>query len=316
MCLDKPRVNAYEEAIKQYAQLRKKAVWLDIGTGAHMPLTRLLIKHGVAEHVHAVDANRKTYQSAKTLREHLPNEEKSRISLHYGYSKDVDWYRQEPRPNAIIHELIGRIITDEGCIKVLHDTIANINDDVSIHIPYRSGTLCIPVSRPKPSIASSLCSLLMSTKVRIIKEIGIQSMFNPPKDAYLCETPQFVEDFILQDYCKKPLEKCRRSERKFIVEKNMAMWTGFYLAPYILTSMDNSNGAVEVDGLKQRTNWPVYYVAMNDIRKAINVKQGDEIHIVFESDLTDECPTYRIEAWANDDYLLRSSFAWKGKQFR
>ncbi|CAF1676755.1 unnamed protein product, partial [Adineta ricciae] len=79
MCLDKPRVNAYEEAIKQYAQLRKKAVWLDIGTGAHMPLTRLLIKYGVAEHVHAVDANRKTYQSAKTLREHLPNGEKQRI---------------------------------------------------------------------------------------------------------------------------------------------------------------------------------------------------------------------------------------------
>jgi hypothetical protein len=51
---------------------------------------------------------------------------------------------------------------------------------------------------------------------------------------------------------------------------------------------------------------------MYDRRKGINVKQGDEIHIIFESDLTDECPTYRLEAWVNNDYLLRSFFALRG----
>jgi predicted RNA methylase len=64
MCLDPYRLNAYEEAIRQYGKQQKKAVWLDIGTGAHMPLTRLLIKYGVAEHVYAVEANRETYQFA------------------------------------------------------------------------------------------------------------------------------------------------------------------------------------------------------------------------------------------------------------
>ncbi|CAF3920444.1 unnamed protein product [Rotaria sp. Silwood1] len=312
MCLDSYRLNAYEEAIRQHRQLQQKAIWLDIGTGAHMPLTRLLIKYGVAERVYAVEANREAYQFAKTLREHLPNEEKRKIALSGCYSKNVDWHAQDPRPNAIIHEIVGCISSDEGCIKVMHDTIRNLNGDVSLCIPYKIGTLCMPVSRPNISLVSSFCSLLLSTSMRIVKKAGIQGMFNPPKDAFLCETSQFIENFILQDYVRKPLDKCRRFETKFIVEKSTAKWTGFYLAPHILTSIDNRNGAAEIDGLKRMTCWPVRYVQMYDHRKAINVKQGDEIHIVFESDLTDECPTYRLEAWANNDYLLRSSFAWKG----
>ncbi|CAF3210745.1 unnamed protein product [Rotaria sp. Silwood2] len=312
MCLDSSRVNAYEEAIRQYRQRQQKFVWLDIGTGAHMPLTRLLIKYRVAEHVYSVEANREAYQSAKNLLEHLPDEEKRKISLYGCYSKNVDWYAQDPRPNAIIHEIVGCISSDEGCIKVMHDTIKNLNEDVSLCIPYRIGTLCMPVSRPKISLFSSFCSLLWSTSMRIIKKAGTQGMFNPPKDAFLCETPQLIEKFILQDYVRQPLDKCSIFKTKFTVEKSTAKWAGFYLAPHVLTSIDNRNGAAEIDGLKGMTSWPVRYVQMYDYRKTINVKQGDEIHVVLESDLTDECPTYRLEAWANNDYLLRSSFAWKG----
>ncbi len=312
LCLDSYRLNAYEEAIRQYGQQQEKAVWLDIGTGAHMPLIRLLIKYGVAEHVYAVEANRETYQFAKTLRERLPDEEKRKISLYGCYSNNVDWHVQDPRPNAIIHEIVGSISSDEGCIKVMHDTIKNLNGDVSICIPYRIGTLCMPVSRPRISLVSSFCSFLLSTSMRVIKNVGIQGMFNPPKDAFLCETSQLIEKFIVQDYVRKPLDKCRRFKTKFIVEKSTAKWAGFYLAPQILTSIDNRNGVAEINGLKQMTSWPLRYVQMYDHRQEINVKQGDEIHVVFESDLTDECPTYRLEAWTNNDYLVRSSFAWKG----
>jgi hypothetical protein len=137
-------------------------------------------------------------------------------------------------------------------------------------------------------------------------------MFNPPKDMFLCEKPQFIENFVLQDYVRKSLDKCKRFQTKFIVEKNQAKWAGFYLAPYILTSIDNRNGVTEIDGLKRMTSWPVRYVQMYNYQEAIDVKQGDEIHIVFESDLTDECPTYRLEAWVNNDFFVRSSFAWRG----
>ncbi|UJR17067.1 hypothetical protein I4U23_003964 [Adineta vaga] len=312
MCLDSYRVNAYEEAIKQYRQRQDKAVWLDIGTGAHMPLTRLLIKYGVAKHVHAVEANRETYQFAKKLQQQLPNEEKKKISLYGCYSSHIDWYAQDPQPNAIIHEIVGCISSDEGCIRVMHDIIQNLHGNVSFCIPYKIGTLCIPVSRPNVSLISSFCSCLLSTSVRIIKSIGIQGMFNPPKDVFLCDKPEFIEDFILEDYVRKPLENYRKFSTKFIVKKSTAQWTGFYLAPYILTAGGKRNDLVEIDGLKNITNWPVRYVQMYDYEKGIVVKQDDTIHVVFESDLTNECPIYRLEAWTNDDYLIRSSFAWKG----
>ncbi|CAF3901248.1 unnamed protein product [Rotaria sp. Silwood1] len=300
-------MNAYEEAIRQYGQQQQKAVWLDIGTGAHMPLTRLLLKYKVAEHVYAVEANSKTYQFAKTLRENLSDEEKRKISLYGCYSKDVDWHAQNPRPNAIIHEIVGCVSSDEGCIKVMHDTIKNLNENVSLCIPYSIGTLCMPVSRPKLSLTSSFCSFLLCTSMRIVKKVGIQGMFNPPKDAFLCETAQFIEKFILQDYVKKPLDKCRIFKTKFIVEKSTAKWAGFYLAPYILTSMNNTNGVGEINALKRMTNWPVHYIQMYDYRNGRNVKKGDKIHIVFETDLTTECPTFDEEHVALNFYKCLES---------
>ncbi|CAF1194532.1 unnamed protein product [Rotaria sp. Silwood1] len=217
MCLDPFRLDAYEEAIRQHRQ--QKAIWLDIGTGAHMPLTRLLIKYETAEHVYAVEANREAYRFAKNLRECLSDEEKRKISLYGCYSNNIDWHAQDPRPNAIIHEIIGCIPLDEGCIKVMHDTIKNPNGEVYSCIPYKIGTLCMPVSRPKRSRISSFCSFLLSSSMKIIKDVGIQGMFNPHKDAFLCETPQFIEEFILQDYVRKPLESHRVFKTKFIVEK-------------------------------------------------------------------------------------------------
>lgn len=312
LCLDTLRMNAYEEAVRQCAQHQEKAVWLDIGTGAHMPLTRLLIKYGVAEHVYAVEANRSAYQYARTLREHLPDNEKQKISLDGCYSKSIDWYAKDPRPNAIIHEIIGCISSDEGCIKVMHDTIENLRDDVFLCIPYQIGTLCVPVSRPKLSLFSAFSSFFLFSSMKIMKNIGIQVLFNPPKETLLCETPQFIENFILLDYARKPLDKCTTLKTKFIVEKSMVQWTGFYLAPFILTTKDSKNGVAEINGLKQITNWPVFYIQMYNYGEAINVKQGDEIHILFQSDLTTECPTYRLEAWLNDDSLMRSAFAWRG----
>ncbi|CAF5044062.1 unnamed protein product [Rotaria sp. Silwood1] len=277
-----------------------------------MSLTRLLIKYETAEHVYAVEASREAYCFAKNLRGRLPDEEKRKIFLYGCYSKNIDWHAQNPRPNAIIHEIIGCIPLDEGCIKVMHDTIKNPNGEVYSCIPYKIGTLCMPVSRPKRSRISSFCSFILSSSMKIIKDVGIQGMFNPHKDAFLCETPQFIEEFILQDYVRKPLESHRVFKTKFIVEKRTGKWAGVFLAPHVLTSKDNRNGIAEIDGLKRMTNWPVRYVQMYYYQKAIDVKQGDEIHVVFESDLTKECPTYRLEAWVNNNYLLRSSFAWIG----
>jgi hypothetical protein len=194
----------------------------------------------------------------------------------------------------------------------MHDTMENLRGDVSLCIPYQIGTLCIPVSRPKLSLFSSFCSFFLFSSMKIIENVGLQVLFNPPKEAPLCQTSQFIENFILQDYVRKPLDKCTTFETKFVVGKSMVQWTGFYLAPYILTSKDSKNGIAEINGLKQVTNWPVFYIQMYNYREAMDVNQDDEIHILFQSDLTTECPTYRLEAWLNNDSIVRSTFAWRG----
>lgn len=312
MCLDSPRVNAYEEAVRQIEQKQQKLVWFDIGTGAHMPLTSLLLKHEVAEHVYAVEANRKTYLLAKQYRETLPDDKLQKVSLYNCFSSDIDWNAHKPRPNAIIQEIIGSVSSDEGCIKVLHETIKNLNADVSVCIPYQIGTLCMPVSHPKPSLLSSLCSIFFFGTFKFLKSIGIQGSHNPPKDAFLCENPQFIEKFILQEYASKPLDKYAIFQTKFIVNKSVAGWTGFYLAPHVLTAKESKNGATEIDGFKNLTSWPVNYIHMFNDQDGISVKKGDEIHVILQSDLNDTSPTYRLEAWINDDYILRRSFVWKG----
>lgn len=312
MSSDSHRIKAYEEAIMQFQKQQRKAVWLDIGTGAHMTLTRLLLKHKAAKHVHAVEANHSAFRFARTFLKQLPDDDKNRVTLHEGYSKQVNWSVQDPQPNAIIHEIVGCIATDEGCIKVMYDTIKNLHGNVISCIPYRIGTLCVPASRPKISIHSLLCSFLICSSTNIIKNIGLQGIFNPPQHSFLCVKSQLIESFILLDYAKKAPERCIKSQATFVVEKNMTKWNGFYLAPYILTSNVDQEDAAEINGFKYMTNWPVRYVQIYEHDNGIDVVKGDEIHVIFESDLTNECPIYRLEAWLNEDYLQRSSFSWKG----
>ena len=54
---------------------------------------------------------------------------------------------------------------------------------------------------------------------------------------------------------------------------------------------------------------------MHNYKSDIHVKQGDDIRIIFESDLTDECLTYELTAWMNSEYFLRSSFFGKDQLF-
>ena len=310
--LDSCRMNAYEEAVRQCQQKQRKHVWLDIGTGAHMPLTRLLIKHGVAEHVLAIESDQRTCKHARKFRQSMSDEDKEKISLYECHSDNIDWQTHHLRPDAIIHEIVGAVSSDEGCVKAMHDTLNSLNGNVSICIPYRIGTLCIPVSFPKLSILSSLCSLVLLRSCRIAKKCGVQPLVNPPKDIFLSETPQLIETYVALEDWKKSLDKYTTFKTKFIVNKKETQWTGFYLAPHILTAEDNTNGAAEIDGLKHKTSWNVSYVHMFDDSQGIKVQKGDEIHLVFHSKLDDMCPKYRLEAWLNDAYIQRTVVVWEG----
>lgn len=311
--LDSRRMNAYEEAVKQCQRQQQKYVWLDIGTGAHMPLTSFLIKHDVAEHVFAIESDPETCKHAKALRQSMPEENKQKITVYECHSNEIDWEEHQLRPNAIIHEIVGSVASDEGYVKAIHHTINSLNGNVSICVPHQIGTLCVPVSFPKVSLLSSLCSLALLRSYRIAMKCGVQPLVNPPKNSFISQKPQFIEKFIALEDWKSQLDKCTTFKTKFIVDKNEAEWTGFYLAPHILTTTDNSNEIAEINGLRHKTSWNVNYVHMFDHSKGVKVQKGDEIHIIFHSELDNRCPKYRLEAWVNDAYLQRSAVVWEGQ---
>lgn len=314
MCLDRYRMNAYKEAVKQAykhsSSIKERSItsWLDIGTGAHMPLTRLLLEQKAAKHVHAVEANSKTYRCARKLHQSMPSL-KSKVTLHNEYSADINWSLHEPRPQAIIHEIVGTVSSAEGCIKVVHDTIAQLKH-VSLCIPYEIGTYCIPVSHPKISWLSTISSILCGGPMNISSERGVQCIYNPPKNVFLSTSPQFVEKFVLE---KAQPSECLRTNIEFIVESNHEEnWSGFYLSPYVLTANQLENGKYTIDGLKQNTCWGVCYINMVSKSEKLTVKKGDKIKVLFQANLSEECPSYQLEAWINDIHV--PSVNWKGPQ--
>lgn len=64
MCLDEYRMRAYRTAIRAVVT---PSVWLDIGTGAHMPLTRLLLQQPQVTHIHAVEVHQLAFESATAV---------------------------------------------------------------------------------------------------------------------------------------------------------------------------------------------------------------------------------------------------------
>lgn len=310
MELDQPRKRAYEQAA-QYAcipspekQDSNTVVWLDIGTGPHLFLTQIILKSPITENVHAVETDPKAYQQAKTLQE-SSFDLRQKVTLHKGYSGSIDWKQCCPPPNAIIHDVLGTVSTEEGCLTTLRHTMARFKH-VSLCIPHEFGTYCIPVSYPRISWLSSIFSKLFGGPSNITRKRGVQCVFNPPKNVHLCKKAEFIEKF---DSLNIPLDNYFVKTVQFTVETEYeAEFTGFYLAPYLLTAKNLENGLGVIDGLSQNTNWGVKYACMLDKSQKNRVKQGDQITVGFQTNLNSGCPIYRLEAWINNSYISTIDF--------
>ncbi|CAF3411748.1 unnamed protein product [Rotaria socialis] len=305
MELDKPRNQAYEEAAKQVflssspKQGSNTVTWLDIGTGPRMFLSQMLLKNPTTKHVHAVEANTNSYEQATNLQQATAIL-KEKITLHQGFSSSIDWGKCDSAPTAIIHDVLGTISTDEGCLKILRETMATFKN-VSLCIPHEFGTLCIPVSRPKVGLLSSIFSRLFGGTPNISDGIGVQLLFNPPKKVTLCTSAQFVERF---ESTNIPADDLLSKTIQFTAENiHETEFAGFYLAAYVLTAKNLEDGKGIINGFTQNTNWGVKYVSLVDNSNKIKVKKGDKIELCFETDLTHGFPIYRFKASVNDIHL-------------
>ena len=68
MTEDKPRMTTYIEGMKKFGEKMKDQdpkVFMDIGCGDELPLTRLVIQHAGAKKVHSIEVNPGTHKEAQ-----------------------------------------------------------------------------------------------------------------------------------------------------------------------------------------------------------------------------------------------------------
>lgn len=311
MNYDKYRMNAYDEAIKKLSS-HVTYNWIDIGSGAHMPMSRLVLKNKVASHIHAVESNPTSYASACHIRSNLEKKQQDLISLYSCYSTDLS-KDILPQPTAIIHEIIGTVSSSEGAVSSIVDLLSKF-PTINQIIPYRFGTLCVPVSWPSTSVVSSFASLLFGGSISISREAGVQCLYNAPK-TWMAE-PQLIEEYSLPI-----LKEMSKSQDNYTSKKTVNIpitrrdiCCGLYLSPLIQCDIQDIHG-MNINGLKTKTNWGVEYVSLgND--KALFLEIGDVLEVQFTAFIDKDCPTYCINVLHLSNNTRRQIYnnKWKGPQ--
>ncbi len=117
MLSDRPRMNAYDQALKQAVE--PGSVVIDVGAGT-LALSLLALKHG-AEHVYAIEAD--PDMAAVAERIVATNDLKEQITLIQGDARAVKLPR---RADVIVSEMMGNLGPEENMMRVL-DSVARKN---------------------------------------------------------------------------------------------------------------------------------------------------------------------------------------------
>jgi hypothetical protein len=163
MLLDTARMTSYETGIpfatpkvKQAAAKsggRASAVWLDVGCGHNLPLTQMVLATGEAEHVHAIEGNEAAFAHIDRLLA-AKTELQRRVTVHRALSSDVE-LGPDARGDALIHEVIGVVASDEGMMSILADAQDRLLVDRAEIFPSFIATIAV-VTGPLEVTAATL----------------------------------------------------------------------------------------------------------------------------------------------------------------
>jgi hypothetical protein len=300
MLEDAARTRAYESAARDPALCRGRR-FLDIGAGARMPLSTMVLRGGAAE-VDAIEANPRTYRRAASFRESLAASRKDRIRLHLGFSTDIELGH---RGDALVHELIGTIASSEGMVHCIADAQERLLAAGALIIPARVATLLVPVERPPMLRRSAIASWLATGETGLDRRAGVQIVYNPPRGVRLNSKPAIVEEFDAAAGSPPMREQMVQGTRHAIAMERDGFFSGFLLACRVVTS----DGAPVIDALNQLTNWGQVYAQM--VEEPVRVAKGDVIHVEFHVDAREFTPSYRLRV-AFPSAPQANEIAWKG----
>ena len=283
MLKDAVRMAAYEAAGTDPALCRGKR-FLDIGTGARMPLSMMVLRGGAAQ-VDAIEGNPTTYRRAAAFRESLAASTKDKIRLHCGLSTDVELGQ---RGDALIHELIGTVASSEGMVHSIADAQERLLNSGARIIPERVATILVPVSRPSIRPRSAIASWIATGETGLDQGQGVQIVFNPSKRTWLSSTPVVVEQFNCSSGAPPMRSQVIQNTCHTITVERDGWFSGFLLGCHVVTHA----GIPAIDGLNQLTNWGQMYAQM--VEQPVRVAKNETIRVEVHVDAREFTPSYRL----------------------
>jgi PRMT5 arginine-N-methyltransferase len=273
MVKDRVRMEAYQQAIQKYA---KDKVILEIGTGALTPLARICVEAG-AKKVYAIEANQQAAEIAIKGLERDGLQDK--IEIIEGFSTEIDALSE--KADILVHELIGKIASDEGMAKIVADAKKKFLKPEALFIPTLSQVYIAPVNWNNNSLSSKMfqfygdviLNLLMADLSTLERVSDRYFTYNFPHSNLLTE-PLEYEKILFPD-CFLMDEK-RKIE--FVITEDR-LFNGFLLWNQITTSPDI------VINCFQGTHWPATFLSF--YQKPIQLYEGDVIVLDTYKDLTE-----------------------------
>ncbi len=300
MLKDAVRMAAYEAAGTDSTLCQDKR-FLDIGTGARMPLSMMVLRGGAA-HVDAIEGNATTYRRAAAFRDSLAASTKDRIRLHLGLSTDIEL---DQCGDALIHEVIGTVASSEGMVHCIADAQERLLVAGARIIPERVATILVPASRPPIRPRSAIASWIATGESGLDRGRGVQIVFNPSKRVRLSSTPVVVEQYDCSAGAPPLRSQMVQDTCHTIAMERDGWFSGFLLGCHIVTHA----GIPAIDALNQLTNWGQMYAQM--VERPVRVAKGETTHVEFHVDAREFTPSYRLAAAfprSGEEYEI----AWQG----
>ncbi|MBW4599095.1 MAG: hypothetical protein KME29_05620 [Calothrix sp. FI2-JRJ7] len=298
MNVDMCRMNAYTDVATNRTLCGDKT-FVDIGTGMYLTLTKLLLKGGVA-HVHAIEANKESYKKALEECKCMERVAQDKITLHQSLSTEITFNQ---RVDGIIHEIVGRIASNEGMPYVIADAQERFLVPNGLVIPKLVETLMVPIEEPSIGFVGRLMSWFGFESKPELKQ-GLQVIYNPTKQIRLSNVAEVVESFVCGPSAPPMREQLVQTKRISFSIDRTGNFCGFLLGCRVVT---HENSPV-INALDQITSWGTVFVRILETPRTLS--KGTKIDVDFHVDASTITPNYFIAVSLEDSKL--AEVKWSG----
>lgn len=321
MTEDTFRMQAYQDAAtKEGARWKDKAitdrpVWIDIGCGQAFPLTQMVLTSGAGKHVHAIDGNDIAWPfiDQNLKKEATPGLTYHQlVTLHKCLSSEAQ-LPPNARADALIHELIGGIASNEGMLHILADAELRLLKPKARVIPSYIATHAVPVAAPTTSLRSRFANAFGDYHLTLPSKPDIYLLVGNVDAVRLSHKPQIVEEFRFGDEpgAKPCIEQMRQSNNVEWIVEEAGRFSGILMS----CIFRGCPGGKVCDALATNTNWSKVFVRLAPGGEEVFVHHGDVIKVTFEVDAKGLVPKYALaaEVWHISTPVISYRTEWQGE---